>query len=383
MLKIKRLKINSNKPNPESGQAVLIAVILSLTIATLILFGISLPVADQIRSSNDYLLSRQALINSETLNEEVTYRLNKNKTVPSVLSLSILDDDTSSAVSDLDLKTKQVISTSNYNLFTRQTKAILSSNRDISFNYGAWLSSGGLRMDNSSQIIGDVFSLGDTLFLNSSSVGGKLSTSTYSVNLPISDDDINNWKTQGSSGIVNNGSITLSNVSTTTAGALKVVGNLTLRNSSVLTLNGPLYVTGNLTMDNSTKLQVNSSYGTKSETIVVDGIIDINSSAYLGGSGQSGSSVILATQNSSGCDNINCTGTTPAIKISNSAVASAILVAPHGAVYLSNSSNTKGVLANYLYMSNSSTINFDPMLINLNFNSSTSTFWTIDSLKEI
>lgn len=382
-----KLKSDSHKmdlsSNHEAGQAVLIAVILSVAVSMLILFGLSLPIADQISNANDYLLSKQTLINSMTLDEEVLYRLNKSLVVPSVLGMSILSDTTSANISDVDPGAKQVLSNSVYNLFTRKTKAVISSNRDISFNYGAWLSSGGLRMDNSSKINGDVFSVGNTLLLNTSTVSGALSTSTKPTNAPLSDDDINNWKNQASTGDVITGDVTISNDSTTTVRSLKIIGNLTLKNDSLLSLGGSLYVTGKLTLDNSSRLQLISTYGVKSETVVVDGQIDLQNTAYLGGSGVSGSNIILATQNTSGCANTSCTGTTPAISISNSAMANAILVAPHGAVYLSNSSFTKGVFANYLYMSNSSSISPDSSLIDVNFNSSTSTYWGISSINEI
>ena len=382
----KQYKINSKYhktgPNPESGQAVLIAVILSLVVSTLILFGISLPVADQIKNSNDYLSSQQALINTETLNEEVLYRLNNKKSVPSVLSMSILENINSANVSDINSGEKEVVSTGQVGYFTRKLQSDISSNKNIALNYGTWISNGGLRMENSSEIQGDVFSLGGSLLLNSSAISGNLSTSSYPVNLPISDDDISNWKNQASSGQIINGDLTISN-STTTVGAVKIVGDLFVKNSAILTLGGPVYVTGSIYVSNSARVQLSPSYSSKSETIVSDGIIDIKSSAYLGGSGSTGSNLIIATESSSGCTNLNCTGGTPAINVSNSVMANAVLIAPHGAVYLSNSSNTKGVVANYLYMSNSSSLQYDSSLSNINFNSSTSTIWRFNSIKEI
>jgi len=384
-LKFKKEEEKTRKhPNPESGQVVLIAVILSLSIAVLILFGLSLPVANQIRGAGDYLSSKQTLINSESLNDEVLYRLNSNKNMPAVLNMSLVGDVSYSVVAEWNSNTKQIISNSDYRGFTRKIEAIFTANRTIIFDFGVWLSNGGLRMENSSHIDGNVFTTGNVLRLGSSSIGGHLSTSTIPVNLPMSDSDIENWKTQASSGITRNGNWTITNsTATTTAGPVKVVGNLTISNSSRLTLNGPLYVTGNLVLDNSAVIQLSPSYGTKSETVVVNGTINLGNSTYLGGSGQHGSTIILATQNTSGCANTSCTGGTPAIKLTNSAEASAILVAPHGAVYLSNSSETKSVLANYLYMSNSAQIEYDPYIVDTSFKTSTSTSWSVSSLKEI
>ncbi len=370
--------------NRESGQVVLIAVILTLAVSVLILFGLSLPVADQIRSAGDYLSSKQTLVNSESLNGEVLYRLNNNKTIPSVLNMSIVGDASYSIIAQWDANDKQVTSNSDYRGFTRKIQAMFTANRTIIFDFGVWLSNGGVRMENSSRIDGNVFTMGTVLQLNSSSIGGILSTSTTPVNLPMSDNDINNWKAQGSSGKVVNGNLTITNsTATTTTAALKVVGNLTITNSSVLTLNGPVYVTGNLVLDNSAVIQLSPSYAEKSETVVVDGTINLGNSTFFGGSGQPGSTIILATQNTNGCANTSCTGGTPAIKLTNSAEANAILVAPHGAVYLSNSAETKSVLANYLYMSNSAQIQYDPNIVNTSFKSSTSTSWSISSLKEI
>ena len=102
--KTEKLRINK-----EAGQAVLIAVILSLSISMLILFGLSLPIIDQTKNASEYILSRQALINSETLTEEVLYRLNRSKTIPSVLGMSVLKDNTSVSVSAIDSSNTQTI----------------------------------------------------------------------------------------------------------------------------------------------------------------------------------------------------------------------------------------------------------------------------------
>jgi hypothetical protein len=377
--KTEKLRINK-----EAGQAVLIAVILSLAISMLILFGLSLPVTDQIKNANDYLSSRQALINSETLTEEVLYRLNRSKTIPSVLGMSVLKDNTSVSVSAIDSSNTQTISSCQFSTFTRTTKAIMSSNRTISFNYGAWVGSGGIRMDNPSTVSGNVFSLGGGSIYNPTAISGVYSTSSYSVNFPVSDDDINNWKNQASSGQIINGGVSLNNKATTTIGALKIVGDLTIKNSGgIMTLNGPLYVTGNLTIEVGAGLVLPASYATKSETVVVGGTIKIRSGASVAGSGTNGSNILLTTLSTAGCADYNCTATSPAIEVSQSSSADTILIAPHGAIYLSQGSNTKGVLANYLYMSNSAGISYDPSLNSTNFNSSTSTFWSINSMREI
>jgi hypothetical protein len=260
----------------------------------------------------------------------------------------------------------------------------MSSNRTISFNYGAWVGSGGIRMDNPSTVSGNVFSLGGGSIYNPTAISGVYSTSSYSVNFPVSDDDINKWKTQASSGQIINGGVSLSNKATTTIGALKIVGDLTIKNSGgIMTLNGPLYVTGNLTIEVGAGLVLPASYATKSETAVVGGTIKIRSGASVAGSGTNGSNILLTTLSTAGCADYNCTATSPAIEVSQSSSADTILIAPHGAIYLSQGSNTKGVLANYLYMSNSAGISYDPSLNSTNFNSSTSTFWSINSMREI
>ena len=370
--------------NKESGQAVLIAVILSLVISTSILFAISLPVLNQIKNSNEYISSKQAILNAETSTEEVLYRLNKNKIPPSVLGISVLKDVTSVSTLDLGGSLKQTTASCQYNLFTRKLSSLMSSNRTILFNYGAWLSGGGLRLENNTSINGNVFSLGGGYVPDITSIHGVYSTTTYAVNFPVSNTDILNWKNQASSGQVINGSVSLVNKSTTTTGALKIVGDLSIKNSgSIMTLNGPLYVTGNLIVENSSGIQLGAGYGSKSETIVVDGTIKVKTSAFIKGSGQNGSNILLVTQNTAGCPDYNCTNIAPAIEISQSALADTILIAPYGAVYLENGSDTKGVLANYLYMSNSSKIFYDTSLIGINFNSSTSTFWSINSISEI
>jgi hypothetical protein len=297
--------------------------------------------------------------------------------------MSLVGDNSYSVIAEWNSNTKQVISNSDYRGFTRKIEALFTANRTVIFDFGVWLGGGGLRMENTSHVDGNVFSMGNVLRLGSSTIGGQLSTSTSPVNLPMSDEDINNWKAQASSDKVITGGLNLSNQATTTFNAVKIVGDLILRNQSVLTLNGPVYITGNLVLDNQSRMVLSSAYAEKSETIVVDGTISLGNGTYLGGSGLNGSTIILATQNTSGCSNTSCTGGTPAISLVNSAEAKAILVAPHGAVYLSNSAETKSVLANYLYMSNSAKIEYDPYIVDTSFKTSTTTSWSVSSLKEI
>ena len=375
MSNLKNRNNSRRKINNQSGQAVLIAVILSLAISMLILFGISLPVTDQVSNSNDYLSSKQSLINAEILNKESLYRLNKGKTLPSVLSLSIDNINSSAGISDLGLNDKQVVSQSIFGLFKNKTQSVLSSNRSISFDYGVWTSVGGVSLENNSEINGNVFSLGNIHTNNFSSINGAISTSSYYLNLPISSADIYNWKNQASSGLLQGGNWTISSDSTSTASALKIVGNLELKNGAVLELNGPLYVTGNLKMSDSSIIKLNSNYGLKSDTIVVDGLVNIESGSYISGSGQDKSNVILATENSNSSASV--------INFDNSSSNDVISVALNGSVYLNNNSSVKDVVSKSLILSNSSSINYPNHVLNVDFNSSTSTIWNMTSLKEI
>lgn len=187
--------------------------------------------------------------------------------------------------------------------------------------------------------------------------------------MSISDSNIAEWKAVALAGGVTNGNVTIS--SNQTLGPGKIVGNLTVSNSKILTLNGTLWVTGNISVSNNGIIKLASSYDSSSGVIIADGDISINNNGDLLGSGIGSSSLMALSTSTSGS----------AISLDNNS-ASAILVAPYGTVSLSNNAGAKEVTGYKIVLSNNATVDYDSGIVNTNFSSGPGGAWLIDSWNE-
>jgi len=314
-----------------------------------------------------------------------------------------------------------IISQGNVDSISRKIQVVYSIDSEgVSFYYGAHIGAGGLQMSNSSRIIGNVFSNGNItgsssstitnnviVALNGNSISGSLSVggnvTAYSClspvsvtgsvtyvtggtntckagtaqsneitaeSLPISDQQIIDWKADAENGGTT-GSVTLSGSETLSLGPKKIIGNLTISNSVVLTLTGILYVTGNITINNSAKIKLDSSYGSLSGIIIADGTISLNNSSTLQGSGQTGSYILTLSTNTSDT----------AISAGSSANG-AIFYASAGGITASNSFSAREVTAYKLIMNNSATITYESGLASTFFTNGPSGSWKVVSWQE-
>lgn len=190
------------------------------------------------------------------------------------------------------------------------------------------------------------------------------------VAMPITDQNILDWKATALAGGTTTGSINLSSGSHS-YGPRKIVGNMDLNNSVDVTLNGVLWITGNFSMSNNSTLRLSSSYGGSEGLIIVDGTITISNSSQVLGSGTSGSYIMLLSTSTS----------SSAINLSNSGRVG-ILYAHNGTVQINNDTNLVAVTGKNLSMNNNATITFDSGLVNSNFVTGPSGGWSVSSWKE-
>ncbi|MBC7981991.1 hypothetical protein H7X65_02855 [Candidatus Parcubacteria bacterium] len=196
---------------------------------------------------------------------------------------------------------------------------------------------------------------------------------------PISQANIDDWKSDAQAG----GSTTTVNMTGSTArslGPIQINGDLTLGNSSVLTITGPIYVTGNMSINNSSQVKVASALGSASGQIVVDGTVSIGNSGGIAGSGTAGSYVVL-TSNKTCTTTADCTAN-PSVTVTGSAGA-VVINAIGGAVKLSNSAGVKAVVAKMMIMSGTAHLTYESGLADVSFTSGPSGSWTKKSWKEV
>ncbi|MFA6000331.1 MAG: choice-of-anchor R domain-containing protein, partial [Candidatus Paceibacterota bacterium] len=98
------------------------------------------------------------------------------------------------------------------------------------------------------------------------------------VPMPISDQNIVDWKNEAEAGGVYSGNYTL-NDATGSIGPKKITGDLTVQNGSDLTLEGILWVQGNMIVNNNAIIRLSSSFGTSDGAIIVDGTVLLENNA--------------------------------------------------------------------------------------------------------
>mgnify|MGYP001615741721 CR=1 FL=1 len=191
------------------------------------------------------------------------------------------------------------------------------------------------------------------------------------VSMPISDQNILDWKAKAEVGGVHPGNYIVDD-DTASLGPKKITGNLTIQNNADFTVDGTLWVQGNMLVSNNATVRLASTYGTSEGLIVVDGTILIDNNAVFAGSGSVGSYLMVLSTSTS----------TSAITLSNNGGA-VILYAANGTVNLSNNAGAKALNGKYIHLNNNVSIVYDSGLVNSNFVGGPSGSYNVSSWGEI
>lgn len=250
----------------------------------------------------------------------------------------------------------------------------------VSFNYAVQVGTGGLTMNNSSSIQGNVYSNGSVTGTGTSFINGDVwSVGTISSPNPIVAGvknpgsppsqmptlDYQYWKDAATAGGIINCVGTCDITSNTTIGPKQYIGNLKLSSNAVVTLNGPIYVTGDFETVNSAKLNLNNSFGSNGTVLIVNGSIRVSNSGALNPTNANPPGYILAVTTSTASD---------AIIISNSAEA-ALFYALEGGAQISNSGEIIAIVAKSLTINNNSELQYHSGLASANFTSGPGASW--------
>ncbi len=394
-------------------------LILSLGIA----LSVSTIVALGQRAMTDSKYLAQAYYAADSGMEDALLRL-KNSSSMSALSYSLTVNGATASVTIPSIvgASRTVTSQGSLKNLTKTLQVVYSfTTQEVAFHYGAQIGAGGLDMDINSEVQGNVFSNGNVTgsgtidnnlvvatngngvsgptvlgsvtaynCLSPTSVGGSLtyvtggthnctvtgstqsqSTEIAPQSLPVSQSQIDGWIAEATAGGTNTGNYSIGNNQTQSLGPKKITGNLTLGNTSTLTVTGTLYVQGNITFGNTSTINLSSSYGTLGGVIIADGTIDTGNTSTFNGSGQSGSYVlVVSTSNSSS-----------AIKISNNATG-ALFYASNGTIEIKNGVSVKELTGYRVKMNQNSVVQYNSGLQSVLFNSGPGGSWKVTSWKE-
>ena len=202
--------------------------------------------------------------------------------------------------------------------------------------------------------------------------------------MPISQANIDQWKTDAENGGTITGDYNINN--NISLGPKKITGDLNLTaNNKTLTVTGTIYVQGNIEISNGSKIKCDTSYDTNSCVILTDGWVHLDNNGTFSGSGQAGSYVMFLTT-LKGCNGGSqlpqCTHHNGAIDLHNNA-AGAIFYSTDSLIYLHNGVNVTEITAYKLELSNNAIITYEQGLINAQFTAGPSAGWKIDNWREI
>src|SRR3990167_3203230 len=391
-----------------AGQAILTAVVFFMFVYMIVVSGAYTVSYKESKSSRDFGTSKKSFFMAESGLEDLAYRIIKGKNYDTVEILSLDGFFATTTVADIN-GDKEITATGTASKMIRRSKIKLANNDGVSFHYGVQVGSGGIIMENSSVIQGNVFSNGpivgqnsnlvkgdiisagpfgsaagvhatgtiyahsisnssadkDAYYVNISSttVGGALypnSPDQATSSLPISDAQIDAWKTEAAVGGVHSSPCPYNISGAVSMGPKKINCDLNISGSAVVTLDGPVWVSGNINFSNTADVKINPSLSDKSVAVVADketnrsssSRIFISNSVEFFGSGNDKSYILLVSRN----NNAEGGGSTSAIDISNSANGKVLLYAPHGLVYLSNNIIIKEASAHKIQLSNSAKV---------------------------
>ncbi len=411
------------KKNQEKGAALLLGLIIILTSSLFIGAGLSFLTLNSIANAQSKVKSIKSYYISEAGIEDALLRLKNGMQIPSSIILTSDDSSATIEISDSIGGSRTITSQGNSDNRIRKLAVTYSITSDkVDFFYGAQVGEGGVLMGNNSKIEGNVFSNGsisgngeitDTVTVASNgntiediSVGGNayayscnnadIEGTLYSVSggtiqncdydnieildneiepeeMPISEEQINEWKDEATAGGTISGDYTISG--SESLGPIKITGNLNISISALLNITGLVYVQGDIILDNKAKLQLDSSFDLLSGIIISDGKIKIKNNASTQGSGKQGSFLmLLSTNNSIDLNN-------PAIDLYNNAEG-AIFYASHGVIYLHNNMNIREATGYKLAMDNNAIISYDIGLENVNFSSGPGGGWSVSNWRE-
>ncbi len=407
------------KPNYRSGQAILLALVLFMSISLSVLFAIGNPAMRNMANSRGFDRSGEAFYVSEAVNNDALYRLKTGKNLPDVITLSSGGYQATATTSASALG-KDIISKGESGEFARTIFSSVVMGTGVSFHYGIQSGKGGFVLDNSSSVQGNVYSNGevegsgdneitgdlisagptgliDGVYVTGSAYAHAISNSTVQGNayyshisgtvvhgtsfpgsadqatttLPISDEQVEEWKADALAGGEINSPCPYVISSNTTIGPKKINCNLSI-NGTTVTLTGALWVNGNITISNSSVIKVSPTLPGRSIPVIADkpadnlnsGKINIANNTQFQGAG-AGSYVLLLSQNKSAENG----GSQIAVTAQNSINGALLLYAGHGEIKLQNSATMKEVTAYRIRLQNSARVVYESGLANLLFSS--------------
>ncbi|PLX27716.1 hypothetical protein C0583_00550 [Candidatus Parcubacteria bacterium] len=386
----------------EKGSVSIIMILLIMGAMISASFGIHALVIYELKVKYANKQSIQAYYIAESGIEDAVYRLVNEKNLPDKVSLVTDLASTTVSIIEVSTSTKSIsavgFSNDRYRNLSINVYNDSTTTEDVLVESGMASGIGGIILENSCVITGNVTANGNVFMENTSSIVGDLyvaknsnkifgdvgatitgnakaytcedvtvngsldcmsSTCSQScaawggeipeIPLTITTTTISHWKDTALSGGTQVGDWDESG-GTYYVGPKVIDGNMRIRVNAKVVVTGTIWVTGNLTIANNAEVYLDTSYGSSSGAIVFDGIATLDNTAKAFGSGHPKSFMIIASDREA--------TSTVVIDVDNSFAAD-ILAAPQAWVKITNSTGIKHVTAYGIHLRNGAELVYD------------------------
>jgi len=389
--------------------------------------------------------SKNSFFASESILEDVTYRVKNNIPVSTTETLTVNGASASSTVITVDSSTKDVRSAASREGYYRKNVTRLRNGTPIALSYGAQAGNGGIELENNSLVVGNVYSnsfikgenanltqgvmvaagptgLVDGVHATSSVYAHTIkdsiidkdayyqvisgttvmgtsypgSSDLATTSLPISDAVIEQWKLAAEAGGVHSAPCPykIDNI-TVTIGPKKINCELKIEGTAHVILTGVLWVAGNITVQNSALIEVSGSLGDTSVPVIADdpsnptakGTITLKNDSTFVANGGPHSNILMLSQNKSAENG----GNIDAIEVRNGgpgevqsrSLDDLLVYASHGEIDLENNIRLKQVTGYEIELKNNATVIYETGLTSSLFPPGLGGGYTITSWNEV
>ena len=150
----------------------LISVLFFLFISLSIVSGLVSPAVAEVKTSSDLVKSRQSYFLSESAVEDAYYRLKNGKTLGSTDTITLNGSSATATITNSGSNEKTISSLGDVSSRQRKNQIVLNTGFGASFNYGVQVGQGGIDLQGSSGVNGNVYANGPITGTSSSFISG-------------------------------------------------------------------------------------------------------------------------------------------------------------------------------------------------------------------
>lgn len=426
------------------GAAIITAVMFFVIISTAMAIGLSSPVVREYATARDFAKSKGAYYLSEAGSEDAIYRIKKAKPISAQEIISLGGNTATTTITTVNANQKDVSSLGDILSNTRRVRSTMTTSSGESFNFGVQAGDGGVDLDNSSTVTGNIFSSGPVTGSNnlvtgtvisggstglngsihgifnqggSSMYAGTITNSTIAGTaycntisgsnrptcqtltaqvaqpFPITAQDIANYETAAVAGgtvTCSGGKYSIDN--SVNLGPKKIPCDLEITGTGseggpVITLGGPVWVTGDITLKNHLTVRVDPTLVDQSIVMIADNPSNHSTESVVDIQGSN----VVFTGAPGGkswvmliSENTSASqgGSTDAIQILQGAQGDVLVYARLGNIRLEQNASVKEVTAYKITLRNTANVIYQSGLQNALFTSGPGGTWTIQDWKE-